>query len=62
MVEKMAALAKISETGVWAESASVTDVSAEQFWTVVTEIETPSLEKFMAMGQNDDDRKAFEAS
>jgi hypothetical protein len=60
MVEKMVALAKISESRGMGKIRVMTDVSAEQFWTVVTEIETPSLESFMAMGQNADDKKAFE--
>lgn len=32
----------------------MTDLSAERYWTVVAEIEVPSLEAFMAMGQNSD--------
>ena len=29
----------------------LTDLSAERYWTVISEIEVDSLEKFMAMGQ-----------
>jgi sortase (surface protein transpeptidase) len=48
MVEKFLAIAKIVE----AQGMSMrvlTDVSAERYWTVVGEVEVPSLEAFMAM-------------
>jgi hypothetical protein len=35
----------------------MTDVSAERFWTIVSETEVPSLEAFMAMGQGSDEMK-----
>src|SRR6185436_14287142 len=37
----------MKEMGATAPSRMMTDVSAEQFWTVVWEQETPSLEKYM---------------
>ena len=37
-----------------------TDVSAERYWTVVSEMEVPSLEAFMAMGQGSEDLKEFD--
>jgi hypothetical protein len=37
-----------------------TDVSAERFWTIVTQFEVESLDAFMAMGQDGDDMKEFE--
>src|SRR5262245_54301006 len=60
MVEKMVAMAKIGEKRGMPKMRVMTDVSAERYWTVVAEIETPSLEAFMAMGQSADDKKAFE--
>jgi hypothetical protein len=38
----------------------LTDVSAERFWTIVTQFEVESLDAFMAMGQDGDDMKEFE--
>ena len=38
-----------------------TDVSAERYWTVVSEMEVESMEAFMAMMQNTDDAKEFDA-
>jgi len=59
MVEKMVAMAKISEKR-GTKIRVLTDVSAERYWTVIAEIETPSLEAFMSMGQDAADKKAFE--
>jgi hypothetical protein len=39
----------------------MTDLSAERYWTLVSEMEVPSLEAFMAMGQDGEDAKEFEA-
>ncbi len=38
----------------------LTDVSAEREWTLVSEMEVPSLDAFMSMGQNTDDMKEFD--
>ena len=38
----------------------LTDLSAERFWTVVAEIEAPSLEAFLSMEQGSDDMKEME--
>ena len=42
----------------------MTDVSAERYWTVVSEMEVPSLkafeEMFQGQGQNEEDMKEFE--
>jgi hypothetical protein len=60
MVDKMVAMAKLSEKQGTPKIRVLTDVSAERYWTVVAEIETPSLEAFMSMGQSAEDKKAFE--
>jgi len=60
MVEKFLAMKKLSEKqGV--PMRVLTDLSAERYWTVVSEIEVPSLEAFMAMGSSGDEAKEFEA-
>lgn len=53
MVEKGLAMAKLSEKAGMGKMRVVTDVSAERFWTIVLEIETPSLEAFMSMGDSE---------
>jgi hypothetical protein len=60
MVEKFMAMSKLGEKKGWGKMRIMTDVSAERFWTLVAEIEAPSLEAFMAMGQGDEDMKEFE--
>ena len=64
MVEKFLAMAKIGERSGMGKMRILTDVSAERYWTVVAEIEVPSLEAFEAMaagaGQSEADARAFE--
>ncbi len=60
MVEKMLAMAKLGERKGMGKMRVLTDVSAERFWTIVSEFEVESLEAFMAMGQDGDDMKEFE--
>ena len=60
MVEKFLAMAKLGENRGMGKMRVMTDVSAERYWTVVAEIEVPSLEAFMAMGQSSDEMKEFE--
>ena len=60
MVEKFLAMAKLGEKRGMGKMRVMTDVSAERYWTVVSEMEVPSLEAFMAMGQSSDDAKEFE--
>ncbi len=60
MVEKFLAMAKLGEKSGMGKMRIMTDVSAERYWTVVSEMEVPSLEAFMAMGPNADDAKEFE--
>jgi hypothetical protein len=60
MVEKMLAMAKLTERMGMGKMRVLTDVSAERFWTIVTQFEVESLDSFMAMGQDGDDMKEFE--
>jgi len=60
MVEKFLALSKLMEAKGWGKMRVMTDLSAERYWTLVSEMEAPSLEAFMSMGQNPDDAKEFE--
>ena len=60
MVEKFVAMNKLGEKRGQPKMRIMTDLSAERYWTVVSEMEVESLEAFMAMMQNTDDAKAFE--
>jgi hypothetical protein len=60
MVEKFLAMRKLGEKTGMGKMRILTDVSAERYWTVVSEMEVPSLEAFMTMGQSSEDMKQFE--
>jgi hypothetical protein len=60
MVEKFLAMAKLMDKRGMGKIRVMTDVSAERYWTIVSEMETPSLEEFLAMGESSDDAKEFE--
>jgi hypothetical protein len=60
MIEKYLAMAKLGEKKGMGKMRVLTDVSAERYWTIVSEMEVPSLEAFMAMGQNSSEMKEFE--
>jgi hypothetical protein len=60
MVDKFRAMSKLSEKMGMGKMRVLTDVSAERFWTIVSEFEVPSLEAFMATGQNPDEMKEFD--
>jgi hypothetical protein len=60
MIEKFLAMKKLGEKKGMENMRVMTDVSAERYWTVVSEMEVPSLEAFMAMGPNSDEMKEFE--
>jgi hypothetical protein len=60
MVEKFLAMSKVSEKKGMGKIRVLTDVSAERYWTVIGEIEVPSLDAFMAMMQNSEEMKDFE--
>jgi hypothetical protein len=59
MVEKFLAMAKLGEKKGMGKMRVMTDVSAERYWTVVSEMEVPTLEAFTAMQQSGD-MKEFE--
>jgi hypothetical protein len=61
MVEKFLAMSKLNEKKGWPKMRVMTDVSAERYWTIVSEMEVPSMEAFMSMMQGTDDAKEFEA-
>jgi hypothetical protein len=60
LVEKFSAMSKLNEKRGMPKMRVMTDVAAERYWTVVSEMEVPSIESFMAMMQNPEDAKEFE--
>ena len=46
IVEKMLALSKITQKMGFGTMRVMTDISGEQFWTVVSEVEVSSVEQF----------------
>ena len=64
MVEKFTAMSKFSEKLGMPKMKIMTDMCAEQYWTVVSEMEVPSLQAFETMMSNPpgsaDDMKKFE--
>jgi hypothetical protein len=60
MVEKFLALAKISEKMGFGQMRLMTDVSAERYWTVVAEMEVPSLQEYTEMTRKSMDVKEFQ--
>jgi hypothetical protein len=61
MVEKFVAMAKLGQTKGMPKMRVMTDVSAERYWTVVSEMEVESMEAFMATMQNPEAAKDFDA-
>jgi len=60
MVDKFLAMSKLMEKKGMGKMRIMTDLSAERYWTVVSEMEVPSMEAFTAMMESTDDAKAFE--
>lgn len=67
MVEKFLAMSKLSEKMKMPKMRVMTDLCAEQYWTIVSEMEVPTLKAFEDMmsgqspaGANPDDMKKFE--
>ncbi len=61
LVEKFLAMAKLGERSGMPKMRIMTDVAAERYWTIVSEIEVESFEKFMSMdGMPEEDQKEFE--
>jgi hypothetical protein len=61
MVEKFVAMSKLGEKSGMPKMRVMTDVSAERYWTVVSEMEVESMEAFMKMMQDTTDAKEMEA-
>ena len=64
LVEKFLTMSKLGEKMGMPRMRVMTDLSAERYWTIVSEMEVPSLQAFEAMmsgqGQNAEDMKKFE--
>ena len=64
MVDKFLSLSKLGQQFGFGPMRVMTDVSAERYWTVVAEMEVPSMESFEKMmsgeGQKEADMKQFE--
>jgi hypothetical protein len=60
LVEKFVAMAKLGEQTGWGKMRVMTDVSAERYWTLVSEMEVESIDAFMAMMQDPEEAKAAE--
>jgi hypothetical protein len=65
LVEKFLAMSKLNERVGMPKMRIMTDLCAEQYWTLVSEMEVPSLKAFEEMmpggpGVSDDDMKEFE--
>jgi hypothetical protein len=62
MVEKFTAVSKLNVKNGMPKMRIMTDVSAERYWTVVSEMEVQSMESFTTMMQSPDNAKEFEAA
>jgi len=51
MVEKFLALSKVLAAQGWGPMRVTTDVAAERYWTVVAEMEVPSMEQHAEMAR-----------
>jgi len=60
MVQKFVALAKLIEKLGFGPMRIMTDVSAERYWTVVSEMEVPSLEAHAEMVRKSMENKEFQ--
>ena len=64
MVDKFLAMSKLGEKMGMPKMKVMTDLSAERYWTIVSEMEVPSLQAFENMmsgqGQNAEDMKKFD--
>jgi hypothetical protein len=60
MVQKFLALSKLGRQIGFGPMRVMTDVSAERYWTVVSEMEVESLEKFAEMSRKSMEVKEFQ--
>ena len=61
MVEKFVAMNKLGAGKGMPKMKIMTDLCAERYWTVVSEMEVESMEAFMNMMQDPDSAKEFES-
>ena len=61
MVEKFVAMNKIGVGKGMPKMKIMTDLCAERYWTVVSEMEVESMEAFMNLIQDPDSAKEFES-
>jgi hypothetical protein len=60
MVDKFVALSKLSQKMGFGAMRVMTDVTAERYWTVVSEMEVPSLEQYTEMSRKSMENKDFQ--
>jgi hypothetical protein len=60
MVQKFLALSKLGQGMGFGPMRIMTDVSAERYWTVVSEIEVANLEKYAEMTRKSMEMKEFQ--
>ena len=60
MVQKFLAISKLGRQMGFGPMRVLTDVSAERYWTLISEVEVPSFEAFMSRGTDSNDMKEFE--
>jgi hypothetical protein len=60
MVEKFLALGKLSASMGFGAMRVMTDVSAERYWTVVSEMEVPDLEEYTKRSRESMNVKEFQ--
>jgi hypothetical protein len=60
MVQKFLALGKLGQSMGFGSMRVMTDVSAERYWTVVTEMEVESLEKYAETTRKSMEVKEFQ--
>ena len=60
MVAKFLAIGKLSEKMGFGAMRVMTDISAERYWTVVSEMEVSSLEEFTEMSRKSMEVKEFQ--
>ena len=60
MAQKFLALGKLSQQMGMGPMRVMTDVSAERYWTVVSEMEVESLEKYAEMTRKSMEKKEFQ--
>lgn len=59
MVQKFLALSKLGQKMGFGAMRVMTDVSAERYWTVVSEMEVKSLEQYAEMSRKSMENKEF---